>query len=63
MTERFIKPAPLLPPFKETMLKESQDIMNRKPIRQMNAVEIFTKSINEHPKTDAKSKFYQFFNL
>ena len=49
-TERFIQPAPLLPPFKQNSQQEMISIPAKKPVKTINIVENFNKSLKEAQK-------------
>ena len=49
-TERFVQPAPLLPPFKQNGQQEMMSIPAKRPIKTINIVENFNKSLKEAQK-------------
>ena len=46
-TERFNLPAPLLPPFKTSSLKDTLKLNPKKPVRNINIIDNFNQSINK----------------
>ena len=47
VTERLYQPKPILPPFKTNGLRDTLNLRLKKPIKNINIVESFNKSLNQ----------------